>query len=169
MLPRRAAGSLGDAGWIRHPARHREIVMDATGCIEIVRRYYDAINRRDTAAYDDLLDPDVELVAPGAEGDGYLRLSGIDAVRAFDGAFTTALPDMVIAPIATLADDDGTVISRNRVTGTHRATLHGPAGDLPPAGRRLDATYVGAFTVRGGRITYQQLYYDQVGLQVQLG
>ncbi|MGE3289567.1 MAG: hypothetical protein AB7J32_26185 [Pseudonocardia sp.] len=45
------------------------------------------------------------------------------------------------------------------------------AAETPPApgGRRLDATYVGAFTVRGGRITFQQLYYDQVGLRVQLG
>lgn len=76
---------------------------------------------------------------------------------------------MVIELLITLADEDGNVLSRNHVIGTHTATLHGARGDLPASGRSIDATYIGAFAVRAGRITFQQLYYDQVGLQLQLG
>jgi steroid delta-isomerase-like uncharacterized protein len=143
--------------------------MDSASSIDLVQRYYEAINARDTDAYDELFDADVELVAPGVEGDGFLRMRGVAAVRGFDQVFTSAMPDMLIEPIATVADEEGNVLSRNRVTGTHTETMHGPGGDLPPSGRRLDATYVGTFSVRGGRITAQQIYYDQVGLQLQLG
>jgi ketosteroid isomerase-like protein len=143
--------------------------MDSASSIDLVRWYYDAINRRDVQAYDGLFNPDVELVVPGVEGDGFLRMQGVAAVRGFDQIFTTALPDMRIEPLATVPDDDGNVFSRNRVTGTQTETLPGPGGDLPPSGRRVDATYVGTFTVHGGRITAQQIYYDQVGLQFQLG
>lgn len=143
--------------------------MDSASSIDLVQRYYDAINRRDWAAYAELFDTNVEMVAPGVEGDGFLRMRGVDAVRGFDQVFTTAFPDFRIEPITTVADEDGNVLSRNGVTGTQTGTLHGPARDLSPTGRRVDATYVGTFEMRGGRITRQEIYYDQVGLQVQLG
>ena len=137
---------------------------------DLVRRYYAALNARDWAAYDELLTPDTELAAPGAQdGDGFLRLRGVDAVRGFDQIWATAADDFTVEPLETVADDAGVVLSRNRVSMTHTGTLHTPMGDVPATGARIDSTYVGTFRVQDGRIAVQQIYYDQMMVALRLG
>src|SRR5689334_1556931 len=114
--------------------------------VDVVRRYYAAINARDWSVYDELFTTDTELAAPGAEEDGFMRLRGVDAVRAFDQIWATASHDFTVEPLETVADAHGSVVlSRNRISMTHTGTLHTPMGDVPPTGARIDTTYIGTF------------------------
>jgi ketosteroid isomerase-like protein len=142
----------------------------AADAVALVRRYYAALNARDWAAYDELLTPDTELAAPGAEeGDGFLRLRGVDAVRGFDQIWATAADDFTVEALETVADADGVVVlSRNRVSMTHTGTLHTPMGDVAATGAGIDSSYVGTFRVRDGRIAVQQIYYDQMMVALRL-
>jgi ketosteroid isomerase-like protein len=145
-------------------------MTSTNAAIDVVRRYYAAINARDWAAYDELFTSDPELAAPGTEDDGFLRLLGVDAIRGFDQIWATAADDFTVEPLETVADPAGVVVlSRNRVSMTHTGTLHTPAGDVPPTGARIDTTYVGSFRLRDGRIESQQVYYDQMALALKLG
>jgi steroid delta-isomerase-like uncharacterized protein len=138
--------------------------------VDVVRRYYAAINARDWSVYEQLFTTDTELAAPGTEEDGFVRLRGIDAVRGFDQIWATASDDFTVEPLETLADSDGAVVlSRNAVSMTHTGTLHTPMGDVPATGARIDTTYIGTFHLRDGRIVSQQVYYDQMALALQLG
>jgi steroid delta-isomerase-like uncharacterized protein len=138
--------------------------------VDLVRRYYAAINARNWSAYDELLAPDAELAAPGTEDDGFMRLRGVDAVRGFDQIWATAAEDFTVEPLETVADADGSVVlSRNAISMTHTGTLHTPMGDVPATGARIETTYVGTFHVQNGRIVSQQIYYDQLALALQLG
>jgi steroid delta-isomerase-like uncharacterized protein len=138
--------------------------------VELVRRYCAAINARDWSAYSELLAPDVDLAAPGTEDDGFVRLHGVDAVRGFDQIWATAADDFTVEPLETVATADGSVVlSRNAISMTHTGTLHTPMGDVPATGARIETTYVGSFRLQDGRITGQQVYYDQLALALRLG
>ena len=149
------------------PTNDRVPTADA---VDVVRRYYAAINARDWSGYDGLFTADTELAAPGTEEDGFLRLRGIDAVRGFDQIWATASDDFTVEPLETVSDAEGSVVlSRNRISMTHTGTLHTPMGDVPATGARIDTTYVGTFHLHDGRIVSQQVYYDQLALALQLG
>ena len=139
--------------------------------VDVVRRYYAAINARDWSSYEELFTPDTELAAPAAEEeDGFMRLRGVDAVRGFDQIWSTAADDFTVEPLETVADADGSVVlSRNAISLTHTGTLHTPMGDVPATGTRIETTYVGSFHVEGGRIVSQQVYYDELALALRLG
>lgn len=131
--------------------------------IDVVNRYYTAINTRDWDAYDDLFTADAELVAgPG------LVLTGPDGMRAFDQGYVEAFPDLEITVLHQIANDTA-VSSENRGAGTHEGVLHAPDGDIPPTGRRGDVVYVGTFTIRDGRIATQHFFMNQLDLLAQLG
>jgi len=120
------------------PTNDRVPTADA---VDVVRRYYAAINARDWSGYDGLFTADTELAAPGTEEDGFLRLRGVDAVRGFDQIWATASDDFTVEPLETVADAHGSVVlSRNRISMTHTGTLHTPMGDVPATGARIDTT-----------------------------
>jgi ketosteroid isomerase-like protein len=124
--------------------------------IELINRYYTAINERRFADYDELFAPDATL-----EGPGGVTGTGPDAMRAFDQVWTNASSDFAITPLVQLSVD-GKVSSENLVEATHDGLLELPGGALPATGRALGGRYVGTFEVAGGRIVSQHVYYDRM-------
>jgi len=131
--------------------------------LELVNRYYDALNRRDWGTYESLIARDCLIVAPGGfEG------RGVEAVKAFDRVWTDAASDFRIETLNQVATG-GRVASENIAHGTQTGVLRSPQGDLPPTGRTVRGPYVGMFEVRDGKIVSQTLYFDQISLMQQLG
>jgi predicted ester cyclase len=53
--------------------------------------------------------------------------------------------------------------------GTHTGPLTGPAGTIPPTGRRIEFPLCDVWKVRDGRFAGNRCYYDLLGLLGQLG
>lgn len=128
----------------------------ADHAVDVVNRYYTAINDRHFEKYDELFAADATLEGPG----GFTGV-GPDAMRAFDQVWTVGASDFHITPLSQIADG-GAVSSENIVEGTHDGLLVLPAGELPATGREFGGKYVGTFQVRGGRIVAQHVYYDRM-------
>ena len=131
--------------------------------IEVVNRYYDALNRRDWQAHAALIAPDCTFEAPGSEPQ-----RGLEAIRRFDRIWEVATPDFKILPQRQI-EAGSEVASENLFQGTHTGVLHTPGGDVPPTGRQANQRYVGLFSVREGRIVSQVIYFDQLEMMTQLG
>lgn len=105
----------------------------------------------------------LELRAPGG-----VQLSGQEAAEALWAAWNEAFPDNRLEIIAIHADDRGGV-HEGRFIGTHTGTLRGPAGEIPPTGRVLDAPFAVVYGFEESKITSVHLYFDQAELLSQLG
>lgn len=130
--------------------------------IDLVNRYYAAINARDWATTATLLGDDCVMRAPGYEA------AGREAATRFDRVWAEAFDGFTIVPARQIAAGD-TVVSESRVTGTHNHALTLASGVVPATGKRFDAMYTAFVTVRDGRIVAQTLYFDQLDVLVQLG
>lgn len=130
--------------------------------IDIVNRYYTAINERSFGDYDELFASDATL-----EGPGGVTGVGPDAMRAFDRVWTVASSDFRVTPLLQIADR-GSVASENMVEGTHDGVLALATGEVAATGREFGGKYVGTFEVRAGRIVAQHVYYDRMIVVEQL-
>jgi ketosteroid isomerase-like protein len=130
--------------------------------IDVVNRYYAAINGRSFGEYDELFAPDATL-----EGPGGITGVGPDAMRAFDQVWTVAASNFRVTPLVQITDR-GAVSSENIVEGTHDGLLVLPTGGLDATGREFGGKYVGTFQVQGGRIVAQHVYYDRMIVVEQL-
>jgi len=129
----------------------------------LVEKHNQKFNARDTSALAEVFSSDVETTAPGA---GTMR--GIEPFAAFEQAFFTAFPDGR-GHLTTFVESDDTVVVEGRYIGTHTGPMAGPAGAIPPTGRRLDLSYCDVFQARDGRIVAHRIYFDQVDFLSQLG
>ncbi|MBV9379214.1 MAG: ester cyclase [Streptosporangiaceae bacterium] len=103
-----------------------------------------------------------------AQAPGGMRLTGREAAETLWSTWHEAFPDNRLEIIAIHADDRGGV-HEGRFTGTHTGTLRGPAGEIAPTGRTLDANFTGVYEFDDGKITSFHLYFDQAELLSQLG
>jgi steroid delta-isomerase-like uncharacterized protein len=129
----------------------------------VVERFYEAFNRGDFDAVEEVFASDVETTDPGL---GTVR--GIAAWRAYGEAFKRGLPDARLNLRSALEAGDRVSVEGN-FTGTFTGPLMTPQGEVPPTGRSIDVPYADFFRVRDGRIVAHQVYYDQVELGTQLG
>jgi ketosteroid isomerase-like protein len=136
--------------------------MDTT-TLDLVNRYYRAVNTADWAAYPDLFTEDATL-----EGPGGVTGIGVGAMVAFDQVWKTAAPDFAVTPMFQTADGSA-VSSENLAHGTHTGPLATPAGEIPATGREIGGKYVGIFEIAGGRISAQRIYFDRMAIAEQLG
>ncbi|HEX4287989.1 MAG TPA: ester cyclase [Trebonia sp.] len=102
------------------------------------------------------------------EGPGGLRLTGREAADRTWDMWNEAFPDNRLEIIAIHADDRGGV-HEGRFAGTHTGVLRGPAGEIAPTGRRLEARFCSAYEFDDGKINSFHLYFDQADLLGQLG
>ena len=124
--------------------------------VELVNRYYAAINERRFEQYGALFAPDATL-----EGPGGVTGTGPDAMRQFDQVWTNASSNFTITPLVQICVH-GKVASENIVEGTHDNVLVLTTGDVPATGREFGGKYVGMFEIAGGRIVAQHVYYDRM-------
>jgi ketosteroid isomerase-like protein len=130
---------------------------------QIVTAYYEAFNRRDHAVYSRLFTADCRLVAPGVEA------SGIETVKAFDHAWSSAFSEARIESLR-MVECDGAVLAANWFHGgTHTQPLQTGAGVIPPAGRTFEAPYCARFEFDGDRIKTQQIAFDADYVPAALG
>jgi steroid delta-isomerase-like uncharacterized protein len=137
--------------------------MAASKVREIFEKGTDAFNRHDSEAFAQTMADDVRIQAPAV---GELR--GKDAVKAFYKSWIDAFPDARVEINAVQILDDLTV-EEGEFTGTHRGTLRGPTGDLPPTGRTVRVGYIQVARFRGDKIASFHLVFDRLELMEQLG
>ena len=105
----------------------------------------------------------LEIEAPGG-----LRLLGRDAADTIWAVWNEAFPDNRLG-ITTIHADDRGGVHQGRFTGTHTGTLRGPAGEIAPTNRTVDAPFCGVYEFDEGKITSFHLFFDQMELLTQLG
>lgn len=123
----------------------------------------DAFNRHDAEGFAQRLADDVQAQAPGV---GEIR--GKQAVKAFYMSWLDAFPDGKVEISSVLCLDD-VAVEEGFFVGTHRATLHGPGGDLPATGRHARVRYVQIARYRDDKIASFNLSFDRVEMLEQLG
>jgi steroid delta-isomerase-like uncharacterized protein len=122
----------------------------------LVKRYFSAIEKGDLTALDEVVAADYHDHAPG-------RQPGRGALKAAVQTLRVAFPDMTSAVTHMLAEGD-LIAVRNRVTGTQ----HGPLGELPATGNRVDFTALQLFRVEDKLIIEHWEIFDETTLTQQL-
>jgi quinol monooxygenase YgiN len=105
----------------------------------------------------------LELLAPGG-----VMLRGREAADTIWTTWQEAFPDNRLS-ITTIHADDRGGSHEGRFTGTHTGTLRGPAGEIAPTNRAVDAPFCGVYEFDEGKVTSVHLYWDQMELLTQLG
>jgi ketosteroid isomerase-like protein len=129
---------------------------------QLIDRHYAEINGNDFSDAGDLFSPDVATQLPGTG-----PLTGIEPFVAYGQAFLRAFPDGRIHRDRHL-ESGARVVVEGRFTGTNTGPLQTPAGELPPTGRAMVLPFADVFRVADGKITEHRIYYDTLGLLVQL-
>jgi len=137
--------------------------MAASRIREMFEKGTDAFNRHDIEEMGQLMTDDVRTRAPGV---GEVR--GKSAVKAFYKSWIDAFPDAKVEIKAVTCTDDQ-AIEEGVFTGTHRNTLHGPGGDIPPTGRKVRVEYIQVLRYRGDLTSAFNLLFDRLEMLEQLG
>ncbi|HKV85533.1 MAG TPA: ester cyclase [Ktedonobacterales bacterium] len=138
--------------------------MGAQDNATAIQAFNDAFNARNVEAGVALCTPDVTLanVANGA------TFNGPDGVRQFFQGWTTAFPDGKVQNTAIVADDQRAVVEFIG-RGTQTGPLVGPEMTVPATGKTAEIHFVGIAEMRQGKIAGMRLYFDAMGMLIQLG
>ena len=126
---------------------------------QIVRRFVAAgINGVDLVAFDELVAEDVDFDAPpglprSREGWKQNRL-----------LLQSGFPDAYWAEESVIGEGD-TVVWRGVMTGTHTGDFFG----IPATGRQIAVTATSMLRVQDGKIVWQRMNSDDLGMMTQLG
>ncbi|MFQ5574107.1 MAG: ester cyclase [Terriglobia bacterium] len=143
------------------------MVVDArtASAEKTVREHLDAWNRHDPDAITRYYTDDAKAYDPSSPE----PLQGKAALRKDAEQFIGAFPDlkMEVSNIVCNGDSCGYEMV---ASGTHRGTLEGAQGSIPPTNRRMES-WAGIFVKLNdqGLITEEHRYYDQTGFVAQLG
>ena len=91
-------------------------------------------------------------------------LRGPEGVKQDISKYRSAFPDLHFTVEDLIAEGDR-VVSRFRITGTHRGELMG----IPPTGKRAVVTGISILRFAGGKIAEEWSNWDALGLMQQLG
>ena len=101
----------------------------------VVRDLFDAFNDHDLDRVAAMVSEDFELVDFAAEGQVF---RGPQGIFQWLQIFLTALPDAKTELTNVVADGENWVFTEFIGQGTHTGELVGPAGTIPPTGRRIE-------------------------------
>jgi ketosteroid isomerase-like protein len=122
----------------------------------------DAINARNLDAWFAALAPDYQADFPG------ITAHDRETARGFNQLFIDAFPDLRFSVEQEWSVGE-TSICIFVAEGTHEATLVLPTQAVPPTGRHGHVRGVLVSTLRDGRITKEQTFWDRLDLMMQLG
>lgn len=128
---------------------------------EIVRRMVDAINRRDFAALEDIVAPDLKRHSGATSG---LAIENRDQFKAFLKQDLAAVPDSVQEVEFMVAMNEFVAV-RARYSGTQK----GPWGPFPPSNKRLELPFIGIIRIEHERIAEIWVEWDNLNALQQLG
>lgn len=89
--------------------------------------------------------------------------------RKFMSGFKTAFPDLAIKHTNVFESGDGYVALEFEGEGTHTGPLVGPAGTIPPTGKKVKLSVAEVMRVENGKIASIHNYQDSGSLMSQLG
>jgi len=123
----------------------------------------EAFNAHDMDGFAEVLADGVVFEAPGGlRGEG--KAACVEFYRGWLGAFPDAHVDVRRLHImGDVAVEEGTF------TGTHNGVLHGPMGDIPPAGRAVRIGYIQVLRYRDGKHVSFNLMFDRLSMLERLG
>jgi steroid delta-isomerase-like uncharacterized protein len=133
--------------------------MSAEDNKAIVRRAYDAINRNDLDALDEMVDSDITDHDP-APGQG----PGLEGVKQYFSSLHTAFPDVQMSVDYMVAEGDK-VVARVSVSGTHQGEFLG----IDPTGNQVAITGLDVLRIVDGKIVEHWGNFDDLGMLQQLG
>jgi len=124
----------------------------------IVRKMFEAINKRNLVSLDGLMAPDFVLHMRAKQTQGWRvnRQVVEDEIKAF--------PDFNVAIKDIIAEGDKVCV-RLQETGTHRGEYHG----LTPTGNKFSYTVIAIWRIVEGKIVEAWIVYDQMDFLKQLG
>ena len=127
---------------------------------QLCRDYFDAFRRADEAWWAKHIAPDFIRHDPGLP----FVVRGPAGLKQLADALLPGIPDLEL-PIEDVVAEDGKVLVRLRVVGTHGGELMG----LAPTGRKIDIGVMDLFYVRDGMLVEHWALLDNLGLLKQLG
>ncbi len=125
----------------------------------IVRQAYDAINRNDLDALDEMVASDVTDHDP-APGQG----PGLEGVKDYFSWLHAAFPDVHMDVEDMIAEGDK-VVARISVSGTHQGEFMG----IAPTGNRVTITGIDILRITDGKVVEHWGKFDDLGMMQQLG
>ena len=138
--------------------------MSAQENAALMRRLYDAWNKRDWDAFLAVVDQDSEVLAvPTGQ-----TFRGPQGFLQYAQSWAAAFPDSRVEVSNVIASEEGAVVEF-RGRGTHTAPLATPMGEIPATNRRVEHAFCDVYSLPGGRIRTQHQYFDLAGLMRQLG
>ncbi len=133
--------------------------MSAEDNKAIVRRAYDAINRNDLDALEEMVDSDITDHDP-APGQG----PGLEGVKQYFSSLHAAFPDVHMDVEDMIAEGDK-VVTRVRMSGTHQGEFMG----IDPTGNRVEVSGIDILRVADGKIMEHWGNFDDLAMMQQLG
>lgn len=124
----------------------------------IVRQYFDAWERFDLDALDEVIAPDV-IDHMAYEG----QQTGIEGYRQFFTMWRTAFPDLHTDIYDLIVDGDKVAV-RWTATGTHRAEYEG----FPATGKRISFDAISLMRIENGKVVEEWVNQDTLGVVQQL-
>jgi steroid delta-isomerase-like uncharacterized protein len=125
------------------------------------RFHMDIFQQGNLAAVDQLIGPDFVWHAPATPPEW---AQGPEGVRRAAADLRTAYPDLNFTHEDTLSEGDRVMI-RWIMRGTH----NGPLMSIPATGKPVTVAGIDVFRIAGGKIVELWQYWDQLGMQQQLG
>ncbi len=125
----------------------------------IVRQAYDAINRNDLDALDEMVASDITDHDP-APGQG----PGLEGVKDYFSSLHAAFPDVQMDVEDMIAEGDK-VVARVSVSGTHQGEFMG----IAPTGNRVTITGIDILRLTDGKVVEHWGKFDDLGMMQQLG
>jgi steroid delta-isomerase-like uncharacterized protein len=120
----------------------------------VIRRFIDAWNARDLAAFDDLIAPDVIRHCEATPG---VEARNLEQLKDFLRQDTATFPDS-LQTIKLLVAEGNLVAAWCTYEGTQR----GQMGPFPPSGRKTQFDFGAVFRVEGGKIAEWWVTWDNL-------
>jgi steroid delta-isomerase-like uncharacterized protein len=125
---------------------------------ELVRRYFELMDEGNYSLLD-LLSEDYVAHFPGGTD-----FTGREEIKQVVDAYLAAFPDISHFFSDFIAEGDKVVL-RYGAKGTQKGAFAG----LPPSGKEMEATAIGIFRIKDGKIVEGWIEQDYVGMMQQLG
>jgi len=127
----------------------------------LIQRFFDAWNKRQPDAFDDLVAPDVVRHCEATPG---VEVQSLDQVKDFLQQDTAVFPDSVQMIKLLVAE-------RNLVAAwtTYEGTQQGQMGPFPPSGRKVRFDFGAVFRINGGKIAEWWVTWDNLTILKALG
>lgn len=140
---------------------------------DVVRRYFDLMNRGDWRHVAELFAPDVQHHLGNWQSGTEVVVRGRQVLTDNLEDIYRTFPDWKMEPVEMVADGDS-VVARCRVSGTHEGVQQrringGLLVGVPPTGKHFVVQHIHWFKIRNGQIAEHATSRDDLGMTQQLG